>query len=331
MSWGTCGLRYIQQVIVSGSEMLRCYDLKLSKKYYVIARVLAYFQNRLVELGLGEDCDTVHIKLCRLTDDDIDFPFPTPDFFREYRLEIQDIGKYTMGRALSLQEIQEKEAKIATEMEWYEGRWCSEEILLFGSELLKTFEFGRYDQGIILNTLSFLFENWKDMRQEEWNDPYILLEELMNNADFPKTEKDQKTNTDFCKQHVEAICAFGLALQEDLKRRGFFKPKESATARFFRENPHADPFKKQETEQYEYFKENRLKARYLKLRSFLTVILILVGFVFFIEKTKTWYNKMHSVIHSSSSKKIMCSLEDATTLKFFEENPHADPFRNGGV
>ena len=244
MSWGTCGLRYLRQVVVSGAEVLRSYDLKFSERCYVVHRALMYFDWRWENLKLGQDLDAAHLSLENMTSEEAEWcAFPTPGFFKEYGTEIQEMGEEIMRRAQSIESIQAQEDAITLEKDWYEGRWCSREIVLFGSELMRTFEEGRCDQAIIMQTLFFLFENWKDLLQEEWNDPYILLEELVNSADFPKTEEVQKADTEFCEKHQEEIRAFGLALQEDLKRRGFFEPQESATAQFFRENPEADPFK----------------------------------------------------------------------------------------
>jgi hypothetical protein len=88
-----------------------------------------------------------------------------------------------------------------------------------------------------------LFENWKDMRQEEWNDVYIALEEVVNHPDFPKTEEQRNQDKVFCEAHQEEIQKVGEILQEDMRRKGVFEPRESETAKFFRENPEANPFR----------------------------------------------------------------------------------------
>jgi hypothetical protein len=58
------------------------------------------------------------------------------------------------------------------------------------------------------------------MRQEEWNDVYIALEEVVNHPDFPKTEEQRNQDKVFCEAHADAIRKLGELLQEDLKKKG---------------------------------------------------------------------------------------------------------------
>ena len=148
---------------------------------------------------------------------DNDFGVNNPrlnDFFDYYKNRIPEIGSDML--------FEISRNSVSTEDDIFDELSYKEKMasLFLSVEILVGWRFSCLNLHIILQTLSFLFENWKDMGEEEWNDPYILLEELVNSADFPKTEEAQKTNTEFCEKHQEEIRAFGLALQEDLRKRG---------------------------------------------------------------------------------------------------------------
>jgi hypothetical protein len=209
---------YAKQLISSGGWILSAFNIKNSN-WSIVIQAIVFLDWNWTKLGLPST-GTGGCLAWILDEDNSQYITQSQiAFFQENEEKILEAGK------LVLRDFQEyvKSDSIVKKDEILDDKEIVQKTLLFGSELLKTFEMGRYSSEVILNTLSFLFENWKDMGEEEWNDPYVLLEELVNSSDFPKTEEDQKTNTEFCKQHAEAICAFGLALQEDLKRRGILE------------------------------------------------------------------------------------------------------------
>ena len=233
------GEKYLKQMLILGGEVLRTFDIEISERSSIIATINFLYWNwsdfRTQYFG------PAHLALAYIVSDD-DFSFKMQneeEFFRFYEKHIILAGETI------IKEVRDCfKGDHRSEDNWLEdASKYIDEIMYLGESLFCAFDLKRYDRAIILQTLSFLFENWKDMGEEEWNDPYILLEEIVNSTDFPKTEDERNKDTVFCEKHQEEIQAFGMALQEDLKRRGFFEPQESATAQFFRENPEANPFK----------------------------------------------------------------------------------------
>ncbi len=240
---GACGVKYIELSLSLSTEIIVNFR-QTGSSLEILFRVLGFLRVSWDKLGFSFDDPIYHEIACICEEDSFGiFNEKKNLFFTKNGERISCLGQELKKEFSENKTRDINRFFINEESEWYKGRWCSREILIFGSELLKTFEMGRYSSEVILNTLSFLFENWKDMGEEEWNDPYVLLEELVNSSDFPKTEEDQKTNIEFCEKYQNEIRAFGVVLQEDLKKRGFFEPQESETAKFFRENPEADPFR----------------------------------------------------------------------------------------
>jgi hypothetical protein len=206
---------YAKQIISSGGWILSKFDVKKSN-WGVVIDTIVFLDWNWTKLGMPETQTEGYLAWI-LDDENFEDIFNNLEaFFIHSQNDIIEAGKDV------LHDVQDylKKDSIVKQDAILNDKEIASKTLLFGSELLKTFEIGRYSQEIILQTLSFLFENWKDMREEEWNDPYILLEELVNDSDFPKTEESQKSDTEFCEKHREEIRAFGLALQEDLRKRG---------------------------------------------------------------------------------------------------------------
>jgi hypothetical protein len=233
------GDKYLKQMLVLGGEILRTFDMKASERSSIIATInflyWSWDEFRMKNNGPSH-LDLGHI----VSDDDFGFIIPNEEeFFQFYGQYIVSVG------ATILEEVEECfKGDRRAEDNWLESaEKYIDKLLYFGSKLFCTLDLKRYNQGIILNTLSFLFENWKDMRQEEWNDAYISLEELVNSAEFSKTEEERNMDKIFCAVHQDAIQKVGVLLQVDLYKQGFFEPKESATFEFFKNNPDANPFK----------------------------------------------------------------------------------------
>ncbi len=229
---------YAKQLISSGGEVLSMFNVKNSN-WSIVIDAIVFLDWNWDKLDMPKTATAGYLAWILDDENFEDISDNLEAFFEHSKDSISEAGKmvlYDFQDYLKGSPVVKKDAAL-------DDKEIVQKTLLFGSELLKTFKMGRYSSEVILSTLSFLFENWKDMGEEEWNDPYILLEELVNSTDFPKTDEDQKSKTEFCEKYQNEIRGFGVALQEDLKKRGFFEPQESDTAKFFRENPEADPFR----------------------------------------------------------------------------------------
>jgi hypothetical protein len=215
--------KYLKEIVILSGEVLSGFRVKVSS-WKDVATSMLFLDKHWTELESSSSEERVNLVAGIISDDDFKLEMQWDNkFFSFYEKYIVLAGKQLLkdSKSMLLKKQRSEESWLENAEEYIN------QILYLFCVIINGTQNGLCSHTIILNTLSFLFENWKDMGEEEWNDPYILLEELVNSTDFPKTDEDQKSKTEFCEKYQNEIRGFGVALQEDLKKRGFFEPQES--------------------------------------------------------------------------------------------------------